>query len=322
MHTKVNVVLVVSLVVLLSNSKSVLGQMSPGQRLTQANEMVKEGKSAEAIVDLQPLLDSRALDARGTGKAWNILGLAYEEQGDPQLARHAYEESLRILKPLPDSRDYAMALDDLGGIYLETRQFDAAEKIRKKALSLYEKVEDYDGITRAFTDLAAISFNAKKVNQGSRYLERAIDEAREAKSLNDDDRAAIASLQGWQAQFHRDYSLSVDKYRQAVEMWRNLHGETHPYTGWGYLLLGDAEAEAGQMGLAEREIRQSIAILGGTLGRQNSRYLLAELAYARVLDATGSHQEAAQIKSSAEPQLKDIYRKQCAGCTVSAIAFR
>jgi hypothetical protein len=49
---------------------------------------------------------------------------------------------------------------------------------------------------------------------------------------------------------------------------------------------------------------------------------VAEIAYSRVLDATGSHSEAAKIKSAAEPLLKDIYSRQCAGCTVSATAFR
>ncbi len=322
MNTKFTIALGASLIALLSAVNPLLAQMRPEQRLTQANEMVKEGKPSPAITDLQALLDSQTLDARGVGKAWNILGLAYEDQGDLELARHAYEESLRILEPLPDIRDYAMALDDFGRIYLAAGQFDVAEKIRTKALGLYEKVEDHGGIARASVDLAAISFREKKVNQGSRYLERAVKEARAANDLDDDDRAAIASLQGWQAEFNGDYTLSMAKFRQSLDLWRRLHGEEHPYTGWGYLLLGDAEAAAGQLTLAQREIKQSVGILDRTLGRQNPRYLLAELAYARALDAAGSHREAAQIKSAAEPQLKEIYRKQCAGCTVSAMAFR
>jgi hypothetical protein len=68
-------------------------------------------------------------------------------------------------------------------------------------------------------------------------------------------------------------------------------------------------------------MRQGSAILDRTLSRQNPRYLVAEIAYSRILDATGSHAEAAQIKAAAEPLLKDIYRRQCAGCTVSATAF-
>ena len=322
MNSRFTITLGVLLVVLSSTADLLLGQMTPGQRLSQANETQREGKPAQAIADLQRLLDSHTLDVRGTGKAWNILGLAYEDEGDLQRARHAYEESLQILKSLPDSRDYAMALDDFGRLCLAAGQFDDAEKVRMKALRLYEKVDDHGGMTRASTDLAAISFREKKVKQGSRYLERAVKEAQAASDLDDDDRAAIVSLQGWQAQFNGDNRLSTERFQQSLDLWRKLHGEEHPYTGWGYLLLGDAEAAAGQLTLAERNIQQSIGILDRTVGRQNPRYLLAELAYARVLDDAGSHREAAQIKSTAEPQLKDIYRRQCAGCTVSVMAFR
>jgi tetratricopeptide (TPR) repeat protein len=295
--------------------------MTPAQRLTQAFVLEKEGKPVPAIAELQALLDSQALDTLSTGKAWNILGLAYEDQGEFPLSRHAYEESLRILESSPDIRNYAMALDDFGGLYLAVGQFEVAEKMKMKALDVYEKVDDHGGIARASCDLAAIAFSQKKVARGIKYLERAVMEAQAANDLDDDDRAAIASLQGWQAQFDGDYTVGVARYREALDLWRRIHGEEHPYTGWGHLLLGDAETAAGQLTTALREIRQSVAILDRALGRQNPRYLLAELAYSRVLDATGSHSEAAQIKATAEPLLKDIYRRQCAGCTVSAAAL-
>src|ERR1700738_2338834 len=124
--------------------------MTPAQRLTQAFVLEKEGKPVPAIAELQALLDSQALDTLSTGKAWNILGLAYEDQGEFPLSQHAYEESLRILESLPDNiRDYAIALDDFGGLYLATSQFEVAGKMKTKALGLYEKVDDHAGIVRA-----------------------------------------------------------------------------------------------------------------------------------------------------------------------------
>ena len=82
MNTKFAIVLGASLVVLLSTANPLPAQVTPEQCLTQANEMVKEGKPSPAIADLKALLNAHTLDARGTGKAWNILGLAYEDQGD------------------------------------------------------------------------------------------------------------------------------------------------------------------------------------------------------------------------------------------------
>jgi tetratricopeptide (TPR) repeat protein len=299
-----------------------LSQMTPTQRLTQAYFLEKEGKPTPAISELQELLDSKSLDTVSTGKAWNILGLAYDDQGDFPLAQHAFEESLHILENLPgNTQDYAMALDDFGGLYVSTRQFKVADKLRTKALGLYEKVGDHGGIARASSDLAGTAFSQKNAERGSKYLERAVKEARFANDLGDDDRAAIASLQGWQAQIDGDFTMSAVRYQQSLDLLRKRHGEEHPFTGWGYLLLGEAHAEAGQLTTALGEMRQGIAILDRTLNRKNPRCLVAEIAYSRVLDATGFHSEAAQIKAAAEPLLKDIFRRQCAGCTVSATTF-
>jgi tetratricopeptide (TPR) repeat protein len=300
----------------------VLSQMTSTQRLTQAYLLEKEGKPTPAITELQGLLDSNSLDTASTGKAWNILGLAYDDQGDFPLAQHAFEESLHILENLPDNiQDYAMALDDFGALYVSTGQFEIANKLRIKALGLYEKVGDHGGIARASSGLAGTAFSQKNVGSGRKYLKRAMKEARLANDLDDDDRAAIASLVGWKAQFDGDLAMSVTSYRQSLDLLRKRHGEEHPSTGWGYLLLGEAHAEASQLTTALGEMRQGLAILDRTLSRQNPHYLVAEIAYSRVLDATGSHSEAAQIKAAAEPLLKDIYRMQCAGCTVSATAF-
>ncbi len=313
---------VLSAILVLLTAWPLLGQIAPAKRLTAAFALVKEGKPSPAIVELRALLDSNSLDTLGSGKAWNILGLAYEDLGEFAISQHAYEESLRILEGLPDNiKDYAMALNDFGALYVATSQFEIAEKLRTKALGLYEKVEDHGGIARSSGDLAGTAFSQQKVARGSKYLERAVKEARLANNLDDDDRMAIASLQGWKAQLDGDFAMSAVRYRQALDLSRRFHGEEHPFTGWDYLLLGAAHAEADQLTTALEEMRHGVAVLERTLSNENPRYLVAEIAYSRVLDATGSHAEAARIKSRAEPLLKDIYQRQCAGCTVSAAAF-
>ena len=84
---------------------------------------------------------------------------------------------------------------------------------------------------------------------------------------------------------------------------------------------GNGHAEAGQLTTALEEMRHGVAVLDRTLNHENPRYLVAEIAYSRVLDATGSHAEAARIKTTAESLLKDANRKQCAGCTISVAAL-
>jgi tetratricopeptide (TPR) repeat protein len=313
---------VLSAILLSITGCPLLAETLPEQQLRQAFVLEKENKPVPAIAELKTLLDAQALDAPSTGKTWNILGLAYEDLGEFSLSQHAFEESIRILGSDPDIRNYAMALNDFGGMYLAMGQLDIAQKMKVKALGLYEKADDHGGIVRASYDLAEISFGRRKESEGTKYLERAIKEARSANDLDDDDWAAIASLQGWQAELNGDHTISIARYKQALDLWRKLHGEEHPDTGWGLVLLGAADAEGGHSSEGLAEMKQGVAILGRTLGAKNPRYLIIEMTYARLLDGEGLHAEAARIKAETEPLLEETYRQQCAGCTVSAAAFR
>jgi tetratricopeptide (TPR) repeat protein len=310
-----------SFVMLVATSLAGTAQ-TPQQRLTEAYVLEKGGKPVQAVEKLHALLEARALDAFGTGKAWNILGLAYGDEGELQLARRAYEESIRILEHLPNTRDYAMALDGMGAVYVAAGDFQAADKLRVKALGLYEQAGDHGGIALAATSLAASAFRQNKMSRGDGYMARALKEARVATDLDGEDRAAIVSLEGWKAVHDGEFRTGVAKYRQALDLCRKADGEEHPSTGWARVLLGEADESAGELSSALAELKQGVDTLDRSLGRENRHFLLAELAYARVLDASGSHAEATRIRATAEAMLKDSDRRQCLGCSVSAMALR
>ena len=69
-------------------------------------------------------------------------------------------------------------------------------------------------------------------------------------------------------------------------------------------------------------MQTALTILDHALGRKNPKYFAAELAYSRVLDQSGLHTEAAQMRAAGEKASKDYYGSQCAGCTISTAAFR
>jgi hypothetical protein len=68
-----------SAILFLFTACPMLAQMPATQRLAEAFALEKEGKFAPAFVELRALLDSNSLDTLRSGKAWNILGLAYED---------------------------------------------------------------------------------------------------------------------------------------------------------------------------------------------------------------------------------------------------
>ena len=298
-------------------------QTTPEQRLLHADLLEREVKPAQAISELKTLIDSKSLDAAGVGKAWNILGLALEDQGDFVASEHAYEQSVHAFESMPNNiKDYATALDTFGGLYVEMSQFEPAEKLRLKALHLYEEIHDHAGAADVYCDLAGAAFSQKKVNEGRGYLKQVQKEMRLTNSLDNNELAMIASMQGWLAKYDGDFVTSASRYQQALDLWRKGHGEEHLFVGWGYTLLGAAHADAGELPTALAEMKRGIAILERTAGTQNPRYLMAEIAYSRVLDETGSHSEAARIKTDAEHQLSAFYSNQCVSCAVSVAALR
>jgi tetratricopeptide (TPR) repeat protein len=250
------------------------------------------------------------------------LALAYEDQGDFTDAQRAYERSIRALENSPNHvKDYAMALDDLGGLYQAMGHADLAVRIKEKTLHLYKKIGDHEGSAIACSDLAGLALSERRIRNSRKYLRLARREETLASALDDDNLAAISSMQGWLAQLQGDLSRSLTSYQLSLSLWQRRHGEEHASTGWGYILVGNIKAERGQTASALADMQRGLAILDRTLGRQHPRYLQADSAYLRLLERTEAHAEAAQMKTAAEQDLRKFYRHQCSDCTVSAVAF-
>lgn len=232
-------------------------------------------------------------------------------------------QAIHPLAKVPDeAREYAVALDGLAGIYARAGELEMAAQLKVKTLHVYEKTDDHAGIARSCSDLAGIAFDRNKIGDGRRYLQRAAAEAQRTGDLSDDDRASIASMQGTLAQHDGDFGAAEASYREAFALWKASHGEQHPYTGWGYMLIGEAHAKLGELQTARTEMERGLAILGGTLDHRDARYLTAELAYAQVLGITGDRAEAERLRSSAELQLAALPGHRCMDCTISVAAFR
>lgn len=310
-------------VVVLFSGLPLRAQSTPGQRLTDAYRLEREGKPASAIAQLKTLLDSKTLDPAGIAKAWNVLGLAFEDQGDFSASRHAFEQSLQAYEELPNhALDSAMTLDDFGELYVASGQIDLGLRMMKRALHLYETANDHAGMARASGDLAGALFTEKKVREGRKNLDRALKESQLTNELDDDDLATLAFLQGWLAQSDGDMQTCVAKYQQSLDLLRKYHGEEHASTGWGYVLLGRAHAESGDLSGSLMETAKGLAILSRTLNHQDPRFLTAEIAYSRVLDQAGRRAEGASLRAKAEQELSTFRDSQCVDCTVSATAFR
>jgi tetratricopeptide (TPR) repeat protein len=298
-------------------------QTDTPQVIVRAYALVEQGHLTEAIALARPLVDSGTLQGAELGRAWMVLGLAYTDQSVFGAAQHAYEQAISILQPLPESvQDYASALDNLGLLYRAMGQLGTAADLRLKALHIHEQIGDHSGIARACNNLASLALLQQDMKKAAKYLKRSADEMKVATALDDDDVAAIYSMQAEFAGVNGNTQAAIDGYEHAMQLWKRAHKGDHQNTGWGYVLLGRAHANAGRIDEATREMQQGLSILDRTLGRTNPHYLEAEIAYSRLLDATGAHDAAAKLRAADEATLKAFYQKQCVGCTISVDALR
>jgi tetratricopeptide (TPR) repeat protein len=298
-------------------------QAAPREQLVQAAALVREGNTGQAITTARSLIDAKSLTETDSAKAWDVLGLAYEKKEDFGAAQRAYEEALRLLRgDNANARDYAEVLSDFGDLYCDIGHCESATGLYLKALHVYEELSDHTGIARSLSDLAGNEFSLKHNSNGKRYLKHAFDEMKNAPDMGDDDRAVIYELRGWSAELDGNAPAALSEYRYALQLWEHLHGDKHPYTGWGHVLLGKVYSELGDIANAQDQFRSGLSILGEVFSTESIRYLTAEITYSRLLDQTGAHEQATQLRNAAEAKIRERYRTQCVSCLISADAVR
>jgi tetratricopeptide (TPR) repeat protein len=299
------------------------GQLNPHTVLHDALVLENRGNFEAAAKVAKAAIDSRQLSGNELGRGYVILAVASQGAGDLANAQIAFDRALQLLerdREHPD--DYASALENYAGFYSELGQFDVAGPLWQKAFHLRQKIRDHTGTAVSLTRLAEFALARNRVREAHRYLQRALDEARDSPDLNDDDKALLFETQGWLAIAEHHAPAAAAAYQHALELVDRSRGDEHWLAGWEHMLLGRAYAESGDLRSALANMQTGLAILDHALGEKNPKYFTAEIAYSRVLDQLGLHAEAAHTRAAAEKVSKDYYGSQCAGCTINVAAFR
>jgi tetratricopeptide (TPR) repeat protein len=304
-------------------SPAISGQESVPEQLGQALLLEKQGQFDSAIRGFQPLVESDALSLAERGRAWTLLGYAYQETGRYQDSQNAYERALRIFEGDTQNRkDYANALYCFAGLSRSTGQAEAASRMWLQALDIYKEQNDHRGIARIYANLAGLAMEQNHIRAAKSAIEKAVIEAKAAKDFTEDDLALICEIQAWVLSAKGDHKSAIAGYQHTLDLRKHSHGDHFPLTGWSYLILGRAYAANGQIEEALRNMREGLTILEQTEGRNSPRYLTGEILYSQALDQSGSHGEASRLRASAQQGLSDLNRSQCVGCTLSASSFR
>ena len=313
---------VVSLLMFAAVFTPLTGESNPHEKLVAAYALQSAGEAEGAANEAIRLIDSGALDALDDGRAWILIGLCREEQGRYSEAQHALETAVPMLRDRQAARDYASVLDDFGHLFRTMGRLDESVEMRKKAIAAFQEIGDRNGLARAYFNMASLDLDRRKMGDCKRHIAMALDEIAHGANLDEDDLAAGYSIRAQLALHHREFKEGVDDDEKALTLWQHAHGENHPATGWGYVLLSWAYEEAGRREEALTRAREGVAILERAVGTKNPTYLHAEVIYAGLLDRAGDRAQATEMRTAANEALLELNRRQCAGCTVSAMSFR
>ncbi len=298
-------------------------QVIPQGPLHEAYVFEKQGQFDKAVAIAKELVDSGRLSGVELGRAWNVLGVVYTQQGKLMEAQNAFERSLQIFGQEPQFvTDYAAALQNYGELYNDSGQRAVAGKMWRKALDLLQQSGDHAGIARSLTYLAGSALAQNRVAEARKYLQSLAEEMKLSHDLSDDDLAFIYETQAWLQRAEGHSSAAVAGYQRSLELCKRIYGEGHWKIGWDYMLRGKAYAQSGDIEKALVDMRDGLGIMEQALGRKNPRYFAAQIAYAAVLDQAGLREQAAQWRAAAEQAQKDFYRSQCVSCTINVAAFR
>jgi tetratricopeptide (TPR) repeat protein len=290
-------------------------------KLAAAFERDRAGNPAQAILAAAWLLASGTLTNVEQADALDLEGICYLELDQMDKAVHALEKAQTLLGP-GDTKEQAAVLDNLGRVYASRGNYEVAAHLYERSFRLFESTGHHGGMMRVANNRAQIALSENKNGQARKYLERSDREAKLATDLDKDDLAALVSMHGWLALNEGDTYGGVKAYSTALRLWKEYHGEQHPLTAWGMLLLGQAQSLNGQRKQAAQTMEKGLALTKATLGDHSLRYLAAETAYAKVLDQMGKSVEAAQLRQDAQTKQAAFGASNCRDCTISVIALR
>jgi tetratricopeptide (TPR) repeat protein len=291
--------------------------------LLDALELENRGSFEQAARYAKFAIDSGKLSGAALGRGYAILALASQGEGRFTDAQIAFEHSLRILKHDGEHvGDYATALDDYAGFYGDLGQRDVAVSMFLKALRLRQNIGEHSGAALSLMQLAELAIARHRFREAHKYLKRASEEMQSVPDPTDNVQAFFLELQGSLAMTEHKASAAIPLYQHALEVLKKCRGEQHWLVGWEYALLGNADAESGDLRVALSDMRKGLLILDHGLPEGDPKYLAAKIAYAQVLDRAGLHVESAQVRQTVERARKDHSGNRCPGCTVSVDAFQ
>ena len=305
----------------ITTSAPLLSAQDQNSGLAHFFQLTRQGQPSQVIQAANLLLSNGKLPLVEQSKVMTYLAHAYQQTGDSHTAIGYYEKALAILdRDGHQPSDYATTLGALATLYAEIGQPDTAKHLLLRSIHLLEKDGDHDAeIAWIWNDLAIVATNEHSIREAHKYIARSIAESKRGTNVSSDQTAAILTTLATIAVLNHDPRTAIANYHLALTLWKQTHDDQRPETAWLYVLLGGAYLQADDITSAREMTIQGLNLLKSTLGQQSPRYLSAELLYAKVLDASGSHDEASVLRQEAQVGVKTESIRSQGEISISAL---
>lgn len=283
-------------------------QLSLEQRIANDRQLTRAGERA-------------GMDSLHMGRLWARLASDYEDAGGYVQSEDAYNHALKLFEASPEgAADYAIALDNLGSLYLIKGDLNAAEEIRRRSMKLREAKGDKLEIARGRAHLAEVAFARHKYKEAENESAEAYREMVDVKDTSADDLVCALITLTYSSSANRRDAEALMYGSTALTRARAAFAARSMQVGGAQVAMGYAEWKAGRKDDADRDMRDGVESLreGTTPGHP---YLLGALReYSDFLEQTGRKREAREIAD--EEKRLQAPASACNHCTVSVYGLR
>jgi tetratricopeptide (TPR) repeat protein len=202
-----------------------------------------------------------------TGRIWSHLGTLYQDAGKYDQSKTAYEHAMRLLTTPPLSQpDLAVAIDNLGTLYMETGNEKEAERAELKALKIREGVGLKSELPKSWYHLSSLYIRERRPAKSESFARRAVNAfSRDPNAAPEDKIGSLFVLASSEGQSHR-YSEAIAEFQTALQLTMKTYGPEDYPTGLNMFLLGYAYWKNGDPVSARELMERGFNIVGKEMG--------------------------------------------------------
>ncbi|MGI8741414.1 MAG: tetratricopeptide repeat protein [Bryobacteraceae bacterium] len=230
------------------------------------------------------------------------LGVAYEKLGRYVEAEATLAKAIQIYKDLGITAglSYGRALNNLANVYLSEKRYAKSEQMFKDTLALYRNQlpENDQDIALILNNLGLTRLSVGDFAHAEQYFRESL--ALQRKLKDDTHRLAVTLNNIALACKHAGRLGEAARiYAQAIEVWRNTAGSSHPEVAVGLHNLASLETVMGQDDAAEKHFQEALSIVDATLPPDHPNRTAIMSGYADLLLKMGRKRQAKQLQASA-----------------------